>query len=154
MSFSEQQIRKIVRDELHIILDTGLMYTAECKEKPQSTSPSVTQPNTATAPLPSPSPPQNTLQIKNLQDGMKRVSIKAKVVEKTESREVITSQGPTQTAYAVIADESGNIKLSLWDNQISEVNVSENIVVENGYVSSFKGELQLNVGKFGKLLIL
>ena len=32
MSFSEQQIRAIVKDELRKIIDAGLMYTAECTQ--------------------------------------------------------------------------------------------------------------------------
>ena len=35
MSFSEEQIRKIARDELRKILDTGLMYTESNKNAPQ-----------------------------------------------------------------------------------------------------------------------
>jgi ssDNA-binding replication factor A large subunit len=33
------------------------------------------------------------------------------------------------------------------------VKVNDKIKVENGYVTAFKGEIQLNVGKFGKLTI-
>jgi len=34
------------------------------------------------------------------------------------------------------------------------VNVGDKIKIENGYVTSFKGEIQLNIGKFGKLTVL
>jgi replication factor A1 len=53
----------------------------------------------------------------------------------------------------VVADESGSIKLTLWNEQIDQVNVNDNIKIENGYVTSFKSEIQLNVGKFGKLTV-
>ena len=54
---------------------------------------------------------------------------------------------------AVVADETGSIKLTLWNDQINLVNVGDNIKIENGYITSFKGEIQLNVGKFGKLTV-
>jgi replication factor A1 len=54
---------------------------------------------------------------------------------------------------AVVADETGSIKLTLWNEQIDQVNVGDNIKIENGYITSFKSELQLNVGKFGKLTV-
>jgi replication factor A1 len=93
------------------------------------------------------------VDIKDLNDGMKRVSVEAKVVEKGDPREV-RSRYKDETyriVDAVIADETGSIKLTLWNEQIEQVNVGDNIKIENGYVTSFKGEAQLNVGKFGKL---
>jgi replication factor A1 len=41
----------------------------------------------------------------------------------------------------------------LWNEQIAHVNVNDKIKIENGYITSFKGEVQLNVGKFGKLTV-
>jgi replication factor A1 len=95
------------------------------------------------------------LNIKDLRNGMKRVDVKAKVVSKGDTREV-TSRYKDETykvADAVVADETGSIKLTLWNEQIDQVNVNDNIKVENGYVTSFKGEIQLNAGKFGKLTV-
>jgi replication factor A1 len=93
--------------------------------------------------------------IKELQDGMKRVSIEAKVVDKGDPREV-KSRFKDETyriVDAVVADESGSVKLTLWNEQIDQINVGDNIKIENGYVTSFKSEIQLNVGKFGKLTV-
>lgn len=86
---------------------------------------------------------------------MKRVSIEAKVVEKTDPREV-TSRFKDETymvATATIKDETGSIKLTLWNEQIDQVNIDDSIKVENGYVTSFKGEIQLNIGRYGKLTV-
>ena len=93
--------------------------------------------------------------IKELQDGMKRVSVEAQVVEKGDVREV-KSRFKDETyriVDAVLADESGSVKLTLWNEQIEMVNVGDKIKIDNGYVTSFKGEIQLNVGKFGKLSV-
>jgi replication factor A1 len=93
--------------------------------------------------------------IKDLQDGMKRVSVEAKVVDKSDQREV-KSRFKDETyriVDAIVADETGSIKLTLWNEQIDQVNIGDNIKIENGYVTSFKSEIQLNVGKFGKLTI-
>ncbi len=93
--------------------------------------------------------------IKELQDGMKKVSVEAQVVEKGDVREV-KSRFKDETyriVDAVLADESGSVKLTLWNEQIDMVNVGDKIKIDNGYVTSFKGEIQLNVGKFGKLTV-
>jgi replication factor A1 len=93
--------------------------------------------------------------IKDLNDGMKRVSVEAKVVEKGDPREV-KSRYKDETykiVDAVVADETGSVKLTLWNEQIDQVAIGDNIKIENGYVTSFKSEIQLNVGKFGKLTV-
>ncbi|MBS7659293.1 MAG: OB-fold nucleic acid binding domain-containing protein [Candidatus Bathyarchaeia archaeon] len=95
------------------------------------------------------------MKIKELRNGMKHVNVEGKIVDKSEPREVVSRyQGTTHTvANAVIADETGKIKLTLWNDQIDQVNVNDNVKIENGYVTSFRGELQLNVGKYGKLKV-
>lgn len=83
------------------------------------------------------------------------MDIEGKVTDKSETREV-TSRFKNETykvASAVIADETGTIKLTLWNEQIDQVNVGNIVKIENGYVSSFRGEIQLNIGKFGKLTV-
>ncbi len=96
-----------------------------------------------------------SVKVNELRDGMKRVNIRGTVVEKSEPREV-TSKFKDQTyrvSTAIMSDETGNIKLTLWNDQIEMVNVNDIIRIENGYVTSFRGEIQLNVGKFGTLTI-
>jgi replication factor A1 len=91
--------------------------------------------------------------ISQLRSGDKRVNIEAAVVEKATPRQVHSRFG--EETYTVcdtmVADETGKIKLTLWNEQIANINVGDKIKIENGYVTSFKGEVQLNVGKFGKL---
>jgi replication factor A1 len=87
---------------------------------------------------------------------MKRVSIEARVTEKSDAREV-QSRVRNETyrvADALIADETGSIKLTLWNEQIDRVSVDDAVKVENGYVTSFRGEIQLNAGKYGKLTVV
>lgn len=95
------------------------------------------------------------MKIKELRNGMKRVDIEAKVIEKSALREVLSrfKDVTHKVATAVIADETGRVKLTLWNEQIDQVNVNDTVKVENGYVTSFKGEIQLNVGKYGKLTV-
>jgi len=86
---------------------------------------------------------------------MKRVNITAQIVEISEPREVVTRFGENhRVATAIVTDETGKIKLSLWDSNIDQVNIGDNIQIENGYVTTFQNEDQLNVGRFGKLTVL
>jgi replication factor A1 len=95
------------------------------------------------------------MKVKDLQNGMKRVNIAVKVLEKGEIREVQSrfKDERYKVATAVVSDDTGTIKLTLWNEQINQVNPNDSIKIENGYVTSFKGELQLNIGKYGVLKI-
>ena len=95
------------------------------------------------------------MKIIELKPGMKRVELTAKVIEKSDPREVTTRFGDTsRVATAVVQDDSGTIKLSLWNETIDQVNVNDTVKIENGYVTTFKGETQLNVGRYGKLSVV
>jgi len=62
--------------------------------------------------------------------------------------------GQAQVADAILKDDTGQIKLTLWDAQIKMVKPGSKVKIENGYVTTFKGENSLNVGKYGKLNVL
>ncbi len=94
------------------------------------------------------------LKIKDLSMGNSRVSVEGVVVSKSEPRNVKTKMGEdAQVADCVIEDDSGKIVMSLWNNQIEQVNEGDQVRVENGYVTSFRSELRLNVGRYGKLYV-
>jgi replication factor A1 len=87
---------------------------------------------------------------------MRRVDVEAKVIQKSDTREVHSSYGNEtyKVADAIIEDDTGKIKLTLWNEQIDQVNVDDTVRIENGYIKSFRGEIQLNAGKYGKLSVL
>ena len=98
---------------------------------------------------------RKNLKIQDLRNGMKNVSVQAKVTEKSDAREVMSrfKDETYKVATAIIADDTGSIKLTLWNEQINQVNINDTVKVENGYVSSFRGEIQLNIGRQGKLTV-
>jgi replication factor A1 len=94
------------------------------------------------------------MKISELKPGMRRVDVSAKVLNLSETREVTTRTGEqSRVATADVTDDSGTVKLTLWNEQIDQVKVNTNVIIENGYVTSFRGETQLNVGRYGKLTV-
>ena len=92
------------------------------------------------------------MKIGELKLGMSKISLTAKVVEVSEPRSVRTRLGyQTTVATAIIEDETGRIPLTLWGRQIDEVGEGDTIEITDGYVSEFRGELQLNVPRRGKI---
>ena len=88
--------------------------------------------------------------IQDLRAGMNHVSLKAKVLEVTQPKQVFTRYGNyASLAKAVIADGTGKIKLCLWNDQIDAVSAGATVQIENARTSTFKGERQLSLGKTG-----
>jgi len=94
------------------------------------------------------------MKISELKPGMRRVDVDAKVLSLSDAREVTTRAGDqSRVATADVTDDSGTVKLTLWNEQIDQVKVNSSVKIENGYVTSFRGETQLNVGRYGKLTV-
>jgi len=81
------------------------------------------------------------------------VNVTAKVVSKSEIREIPMGRDGSahKVCDALVGDETGVVYLTLWDDNITKVNEGDTIRVENGYVTLFKGNIRLNIGKYGKL---
>lgn len=59
-----------------------------------------------------------------------------------------------KVANAILEDDSGAIKISLWNEDITKVKEGGKIKISNGYVNEFQGEKQLSAGKFGKVEVV
>jgi ssDNA-binding replication factor A large subunit len=95
------------------------------------------------------------MNIRDLRDGMRRVDAEGEISEISDPRTVNLKTGEqAKVADCMLKDESGEIKLSLWDDQIDQVRRGSKVRVTNGYTNSFRGELRLNVGRYGRLEIL
>lgn len=79
------------------------------------------------------------------------VNTVAKVISKTEVREVTSrSDGSShRVCEALIADETGSVYMSLWDDNVDSVVEDQVLQVSNGYINLFRGSMRLNIGKYG-----
>ena len=96
-----------------------------------------------------------SLNITDLRRGMKKISLKAKVLKIPEPKRVFTRFGNyAAVTNALVADETGNIKLCLWNEQIKSISEGDVIRIENASLSFYRGEQQLRIGKNGKISVL
>jgi len=97
------------------------------------------------------------MKIGEIRDGDRNVNVTATVIEKSDTREVRSRDNYNETysvADATLEDETGTIKLTLWNEQINQVRVDDRVKIENGYIKSFRDVLQLNSGKYGTLQVI
>ena len=98
---------------------------------------------------------ERIIPIKDLKAGMKRVHVRATVLELPETREVLTRFGSyARLSNATIDDGTGRIKLALWNKQIDIVSIGDLITIDNAKVVRFRGEPQLRIGRRGELKVI
>ncbi len=94
------------------------------------------------------------MTIAELNSNSRKINITATVTEKEEPREVTTRYGKTRVSEATIEDDSGNIKLVLWGDEIDGIKIGDKVKIENGFIKEWNGEMQLSAGKYGKISVL
>ena len=92
--------------------------------------------------------------IKDLQIRQGEVDLVVEVVEIGEVKEFSKFGKTGKVATAKVKDESGEINLSLWNEQVDMVKQGDKIHLINGYVNEFQGDPQLTAGKLGKLEVV
>ncbi len=95
------------------------------------------------------------MKISELKSGMNNVSLKAKVASMSEPKNIQTKFG-TQTTLvnAVLQDDSGSMPIALWGQQSEGISEGAEVELTNGFTKEFKGEVQLGVGKTGKIAVV
>ena len=91
------------------------------------------------------------MKISDLQVGQNNVDVEAEVKSVEEPKTFNKFGKEVRVANALISDGSGEVKLTLWNEDIDKVKVGSKVKISNGYVNEFNGEKQLTSGKFGKL---
>lgn len=92
-------------------------------------------------------------KMKDLSPGS-NATLEGEIIEKEEPREVITKFGKkTRVANAKLKCEDGEIKLTLWEEDVDKVKEGDIIKLEEGWVTEFRGELQISTGKNGKIIV-
>lgn len=94
------------------------------------------------------------MQIKDLKPKQGNVDVTVDVVDVGEAREFQKFGKPGRVATAIAKDETGDIKLTLWNEDIEKVKAGDKVHLTNGYVNEWQGEMQLTTGRMGKMEIV
>ena len=91
------------------------------------------------------------LKIKNIPAGMRNLKTQGKVQQIYEVREFNSSRGPGKVASFLLGDESGVIRIVLWNDQIDvleKIKQGDVVTIENAYSRDNNGrkEIHLNDG--------
>lgn len=92
------------------------------------------------------------MQISEIRPEMTNISIRARILSLQPPQQVRSKTGKSlRVAEALLADKSGKIALTLWQNQIYKVKVNQVIDIKDGYASQYQGITKLTLGRNGTM---
>ncbi|MBS3136343.1 DNA-binding protein [Candidatus Woesearchaeota archaeon] len=94
------------------------------------------------------------MPVKDLKARQGNVNLVLDIAEKGDIREFEKFGNKGRVCNAKGRDETGEIKITLWNEDVEAVKEGDKIRIDNGWVSEWQGELQLSTGKSGKITVL
>ena len=94
------------------------------------------------------------MEIKDVQANQGNIDIVATISEMEEPRTFEKFGKEGRVCNAKLKDDTGEIKLTLWNDDIDKVKVGDKVHLENGWCSEYRDERQLSSGKFGKIEVV
>lgn len=80
------------------------------------------------------------------------VNVAGEITKIGDRRTVNLKNGGTvDVADATLSDETGDIGLTLWGDDINLVQLGSKVKILNGFTNEFKGQVSLTKGKFGQM---
>lgn len=83
-------------------------------------------------------------KIGDLKPGSENVVIRGRVISTTPPRTIQTRSGPRTISEAVVGDETGRVKVTLWGKHAGALKEGEAVEIKNAWTSAYKGEVQVN----------
>ena len=91
------------------------------------------------------------MNLAKLRPGMEEVTLIVKVLRLDDPREITTSYDFTHRILdGEIEDDTGIMGLTVWNEQIEKfdkIKLGQTVKLVDCFISSFKGELSVNVGR-------
>ena len=95
------------------------------------------------------------MKVSEVKPAMRNIDLDLKIVEISEPRTYVSRDGHEgRVATAIGEDDSGRIKVSLWDEDVDRVKEGDLIRIRNGYSRLFRDEVHVSAGRYGKLEIV
>lgn len=95
-----------------------------------------------------------TIYVSEMVDGMQVNEVTLRILAKPSTREVIKKNGESiDVVSTMLADETGDIKLTTWGDKHFEVlsKLGSAVCITKAYVSQWQGLVQLNLSKASTL---
>ena len=88
-------------------------------------------------------------KINDLEPFQQNINILFKVLRKTRTRKI--QKNNTNVCECLIADDTGSILLTVWNDDIEMLEQGEYFALYDGYINIHRNKLKLNKKKFGEI---
>jgi replication factor A1 len=94
-------------------------------------------------------------KIAGLRYGMKKINVTATIIKKPPAIGIRTRWGSqARVSNVTIADDTGSVRLSLWNHQIDKVHIGDVVELKNCYVARYARTLQVRLGRKGTITVV
>jgi len=96
------------------------------------------------------------MKISQLAPESRDVNLTVKVLERSEVKEFYSQhfRKKFRVCNATVGDETGIIKMTLWNEQVDDFYVGDTIQIRNAHIAVFKGHMRLQLGKHSNYRVL
>jgi replication factor A1 len=92
------------------------------------------------------------MKVSELKNKIPVEEITLKITTKEEPRDV--SGGSLKVCSLIGEDETGQVTVTLWNEDIEKVKEGDMIKITKGWASTFNNKMQVSAGRLGKLVVL
>lgn len=94
------------------------------------------------------------MKISELKPKVGGIELEFDVIDKGPVREFNKFGKAGRVCNVTVKDESGQVKLSLWNEDCDKINVGDKVKLTDGWTGEYQGEIQLSTGRAGKLEVI
>lgn len=90
----------------------------------------------------------------DLKPGQENVHVIVRVLETTPPHIIQTRKGPRTISKALLGDETGRVKATLWGRKAGVLKRDQVVDVAGAWTTVFRGQVQLNIGSGSSIQVV
>lgn len=94
------------------------------------------------------------MKVKDIAPNMSFPEIDVEVASVEPERQFEKFGKTGRVANAIVKDDTGEIKMTLWNEEIDKIKPGMKLKISKGYCKEWNGERQISIGKFGSFEVL
>lgn len=85
-------------------------------------------------------------KVMELKPEMRNINMTVRVISSDEPKTISTRSGQRTISEAIVGDETGRVKLTLWGKAAGTVEEGQVIEIRGAWTTTYRGDVQLNIG--------
>lgn len=85
-------------------------------------------------------------KVMELKPEMRNINMTVRVISSDEPKTINTRSGQRTISEAIVGDETGRVKLTLWGKAAGSVKEGQVIEIRGAWTTTYRGDVQLNIG--------